>query len=250
MMLALLALLVAQQPPRLIAGQIETVAAGGNLGQQVRGFRGPTWVGYAVDAVPGQRGCFASNGTDSADETLYLEGERTATILFRVDQGEVEKVRVTSASCQLDLADLTLHWLTGVRGADSVEFLKTLRVKSAFAAIAAQAEATAETFLRETAESRQGERGLREQAARSLAASRGPAGLAVVLRLLKQDGDEKFRECLPGALAAAPGNAGTLPLIDIATKDKNRKVQERAFFWLGHSRDARAQKFVEEILEK
>ena len=248
MSVALLVLMLAQQP-RLISGHVDPVAGGGSLAQQVRGSQGPAWVGYTVDVVPVQRGCFGADGSDFT-ETAFLEGERTANILFRIDKGEVEKMRVVSSSCQLDIAGLTLHWLTGVRGADSVVFLRSLPMRNAIPAIGAHADASAETFLRETAESTKAVRSDRERAAHSLAANRGPAGLAVVLRLLEMDGDEKFRESLPGAIAAAPSNAGTLPLIGIATKDKNRKARERAFFWLGRSKDGRAQKFVEQILAK
>ena len=261
---------VALAQPRVAAGRVEAAAAGSNLAQQIRGFAGPSWVGYTVDAVPGQRGCCTTinNGMCSTgcaleggsigatacptESTAFLEGERTANILFRVDQGEVERVRVFSASCQLDIGGLTLHWLSGVRPAESVTFLRSLTTKGlrAVSAIAVHADPSAEAFLRETAESTKETRNERQRAAHWLASTRGVAGLAVVLRLLESDSDERFRESLPNAIAEAPGGAGISALIDIATKDKSRKVRERAFFWLGRSKDARAQKFVEEILSK
>jgi len=188
--------------------------------------------------------------SEQPDNTVYLEGERTANILYRIEKGEVEKVRVFSASCQLDIAGLTLHWLTGVRSADSVAFLKSLDMRNRVSAIGVHADPTADAFLRETAESVNATRTDRDRAAHMLASTRGPTGLSVVLKLLESDTDEKFRESLPGAIAQAPNGAGISPLMDIATKDKSRKVRERAFFWLGRSKDARAQKFVEEILAK
>ena len=254
--------------PRLASGRVEQSAAGPNLTQQIRSMPGPAWVGYTVEAVPGQRGCCTSinNGICSmgcaleggatagsscpADSTVFLEGERTASILFRVDKGEVERVRVFSPSCQLDIAGLTLHWLSGVRPADSVALLRSLALRNSVWAIAVHADPSADGFLRETAESKSATRGDRERAAQSLAATRGAAGLGVVLKLLESDSDERFRESLPGAIAQAPAGAGVSALMDIATKDKNRKVRERAFFWLGRSKDARAQRFVEEILSK
>ena len=263
MNLALLVLTLAQLP-RLTSGSVEQSAAGSNLGQQVRGFAGPTWVGYVVEAIPGQRGCCTSinngvycaleggmmGGGTCSTETAFLEGERTANILFRVDDGDVQRVRVFSSWCQLDIGGLKFHWLTGVRPADSVAFLRSLPVKSAFSAIAVHADASAESYLRETAESTSAPRNDRERAARALASSRGPGGLAIVLKLLESEQDERLRESLPGAIAQAPNNSGTQALIDIATRDKSRKVRERAFFWLGRSQDARAKRFVEEILSK
>ena len=266
---------LAQQPPRLASGRLEsTAASGSNLGAQIRGFAGPAWVGYTVDAVPGQRGCCTtvSNGicsmgcaleggmmtgaacsTESPGEsgTAFLEGERTANILFRVDKGEIERVRVFSPSCQIDIAGLTLHWLTGARTSESVAFLRTLTTqRNMISAISVHADPGANEFLRTTAESTAASRTDRDRAAHALAATRGSAGLAIVRRLFDTDTDERFRESLAGAIAMAPNNAGTSALIDIATKDKNRKVRERAFFWLGRSKDPRAQKFVEEILAR
>jgi len=187
------------------------------------------------------------------ESTVFLEGERAVNILFRVDRGEIERVRAFSPSCQLDIATLSLHWLTGVQTAESVALLKTLtnqRTNSVLSAIAAHADPSADAYLKEVAESPTAARHERERAAHSLASTRGAAGMAVVMKLLESDSDDQFRASLPSAIAQAPGNAGTSTLIDIATKDKSRKVRERAFFWLGRSKDVRAQKFVEEVLSK
>ena len=267
------AALTQSKPPRVAGGRIETSPAGSNLTQQIRGAAGPAWVGYTVDAVPGQRGCCTSinNGVcsmgcaleggmmtgtscpaEQSDSTVFLEGERTANVLFRVDNGEIERVRVFSTSCQLDIGVLTLHWLSGVRSADSVALLKSLTLprSGVVGAVAVHADPSADAFLRETAESASASRNDRERAAHWLASSRGPGGLAVVLKLLESDTDDRLRESLPGAIAQAPAGSGTSALMDIAAKDKSRKVRERAFFWLGRSKDPRAERFVAEILAK
>ena len=252
-------LLVAQ--PRLASGHLESAAAGSNLAQQVRGTTGATWVGYTITAVPAQRDCgntihaleggHMTQAPGLTESTAFLEGERTANILMRIENGEVQRIRVFSPSCQLDIAGLTLHWLTSVRAADSIAFIRTLtEQRNMISAVAAHADPTADLFLRETAESTTAARTDRDRAAHSLALTRGASGLAIVRHLLDTDKDERFRESLPGALALAPNHAGTSPLIDAARTDKNRKVRERAFFWLGRSKDPRAQKFVEEILAR
>lgn len=249
-------LLVAQ--PRLASGHLESAALGSNLAQQVRGITGAAWVGYTITAVPAQRDCgntiHALEGGQApglTESTAFLEGERTANILMRIENGEVQRIRVFSPSCQLDLAGLTLHWLTSVRAADSIAFIRTLtEQRNMISAVAAHADPAADLFLRETAESTAAARTDRDRAAHSLALTRGASGLAIVRHLLDTDKDERFRESLPGALALAPNNAGTSNLIDAARTDKNRKVRERAFFWLGRSNDPRAQKFLEEILAR
>jgi hypothetical protein len=272
---ALGALAQQQQPPRLASGHVVETAAGPNLGQQIRSFAGPAWVGYSIAAVPGHRGCCYSinngfcsygcaleggsiagqacpaNGSPD-DNTAFLEGERIANILVRVDKGEVEKVQVYSPTCQLDIGSLTLHWLTGVDPAASVAFLRSLSLTGTrvVSAIGAHVDPSADAFLREIAGLQTAQKRDRERAATLLASTRGPAGLAIVMKLLKDDPDEQFRSTLPGAIAQAPSGGGTSALIDLATKDQSRKVRERAFFWLGRSKDPRAQRFVEEILAK
>ena len=262
---------IALAQPRLASGRLESTAASSSMAQQIRGFgAGPAWVGYTIDAVPAQRGCCYSinNGVCStgcaleggamtgtscpADSTVFLEGERTANILMRIDKGEVERVRVFSPSCQLDISGLTLHWLTGVREAESVAYLHALSVKGSniVGAIAAHTDPSAEQFLRETAESASAQRRDRERAAMWLALTRGASGFAVVKRLVETDADDQFRSQLTSAIAQAPDGAGTGELIDLATRDKSRRVRERAFFWLGRAKDASAQKFVSEILSK
>lgn len=260
--------------PLIAGGRVVESAASGSLAQQIRGVPGLAWVGYSINAIPGHRGCCYSinNGVcstgcaleggyfqgaacpaNSNESPVYLEGERTANIMFRVDHGEVVKVRLFSPTCQIEIGDLTLHWITGVRSADSIAFLKTISPTDGMrvvSAIGAHADPAADAFLRETAESTSADRRDRERAAMLLASSRGASGMGIVLRLLKDDRDDKLRESLPGALAQAPDFAGTNSLMDVATTDKDRKVRERAFFWLGRSKDPKAQKFIEEILSK
>ena len=162
--LVLVAVLVGAQP-RVSSGRVEVAAVGSNLAAQVRGFAGPSWVGYAVEAVAAHRGyCTSENGV--ADGTAFLEGERAAHILLRVDKGQVERVRVLSPSCTLDVDALTLHWLTGVRAVESVAFLKS--VKGGVGAIAAHADPSADAFLKETAESTAATQGDRQRAAYAL----------------------------------------------------------------------------------
>ena len=171
-------------------------------------------------------------------------------MLMRVNHGEVEKLRVFSPSCQLDAGELTLHWLSGVPPAASIAFLKSLTQVNRINAIGAHQDPAADAFLRETAESTTALRHDRERAAMILASTRGATGLAIVKHLLDSDADEQLRQLLPAALDQAPDGAGTMILIDAATRDRNRKVREKAFFWLGRSKDSRAQRFVAEVLAK
>src|SRR5678816_2346429 len=57
---------------------------------------------------------------------LKLEGADTLFVLYRIADGNIQRIRIASPECPLDTNGLTLHWLTGVRPADSIEYLATL----------------------------------------------------------------------------------------------------------------------------
>ena len=57
---------------------------------------------------------------------LKLEGAETIYVLYRIEEGGVQRIRVASPECPLDAGGLTLHWLTGVRAADSIDWLAAL----------------------------------------------------------------------------------------------------------------------------
>lgn len=91
---------------------------------------GATWVGYAVPVSRRDResGCWADNDLTRPARVgpLKLEGPDALVVLYRVADRSVKRIRIASPECPLDTGGLTLHWLTGVRPGDSVEWLTTL----------------------------------------------------------------------------------------------------------------------------
>ena len=49
-------------------------------------------------------------------------------VLYRVEEKAVQKIRIFSPDCELDAGGRTIHWLDGVKSADSVTLLATLRL--------------------------------------------------------------------------------------------------------------------------
>jgi hypothetical protein len=60
---------------------------------------------------------------------LKLEGAETMYVLYRIEEGRVQRIRVSSPECPLDAGGLTLHWLTGVRATDSIDWLAALATR-------------------------------------------------------------------------------------------------------------------------
>ena len=122
------------QTPAVVNGTLETRAATQPVDREITAIMsqapGPAWVGYAV-AVNGrdrEAGCWASDGISGRTRVgpLKLEGPDTIFVLYRIAGRGVQQIRLASPECPLDTGGLTLYWLTGVRAADSVDWLATL----------------------------------------------------------------------------------------------------------------------------
>ena len=55
---------------------------------------------------------------------VRLEAGTQVTMFVRLVEKRVERLRALTDDCPVDVGGLDLHWLTGVSGADSVEWLK------------------------------------------------------------------------------------------------------------------------------
>ena len=85
---------------------------------------------------------------------IHLEPPDHAVILFRVDNGAVERIRTLSPDCEIDAGNLPVHWLNDVKPAESVALLDALcdaagaLQDSAMSAIASHADPAADAALK------------------------------------------------------------------------------------------------------
>ena len=140
--LALLSTLALFAQPRVTNAKLERRSAAAGLEAEFRrlvaGQTAPAWIGYAVPAIPGERnmccynsarccaGCALESGRTSAGTTapstgpVRLEGPSSVLVLYRIEQGNVGKIRTFSPDCELDAGGLPFFWLEGVRDRKSV----------------------------------------------------------------------------------------------------------------------------------
>jgi hypothetical protein len=106
--------------PKIENAKLETRAVNGSLDAAFRSIvassADPAWIGYSVSQIPGER---------STCGTVSLEGAREFVVLYRVASAQVEKIRAYATDCVFDAGGLSLHWLTGVDGAQSAMLLST-----------------------------------------------------------------------------------------------------------------------------
>jgi hypothetical protein len=293
--LAALAVSTAEAPvgqPPIVNARLDSAPAAGGLEAAVRAAvgkqSGAAWIGYAVPRIPGEgqaccwnergKGCGLAgreanpatfwNGLPEgqraaapapAPRVVELEGPSHVSVLLRAEGGAIGKIRAYSSDCPLDAGGLPLHWLTGVKPAESVALLlrradaegadRKSTVEPAVHALAMHAGGEAQAALERLASSAPLEQ-TRKSALFWLAAARGRAGYQAVSRSAREDPSDKVREHAIFALTQSKEPEAIPTIVRIAREDRSPRVRKQAMFWLGQSRDPRAFKFFEEVLSR
>jgi hypothetical protein len=257
----LIAAPVFAQTPAVVNGTLETRAAAQSIGREITAIMGrspgPAWVGYAVPVNRSDResGCWSVDGLNGRTRVgpLKLEGPDTVMVLYRIAGNDVQQIRVVSPECPLDAGGLTVHWFTGVRAADSVDYLETLATDgtrrmghTAIMAIAFHADARATDRLIALARDNRNSN-VRGTALFWVAQRAGDKALGTLTQAL-EDPETEVRKKAVFALSQLPKDEGVPKLIDVARNHRDAAVRRQAMFWLGQSRDPRALAFFEQVL--
>jgi hypothetical protein len=219
-------------------------APGQTFDERVQAAAGPVWFAYTVPAAPGQQQMCNWN----EQRKLMLEGARELTVLYRVEKGTVQKIRVATEACEIDSGGLPVERIN-VTPAESIAILSRFAGQdSALHAIASHADPTAVTVLvriaREDANPR-----IRGKALFWLANSAQRAiAKEEISRSLDQDPETEVKRSAVFALSRLPAGEGVPKLMEVAQSNRNTEVRRQAMFWLGQSKDPRAIAFFEKIL--
>jgi hypothetical protein len=260
---SLVALTASAQTPSVVNGKLEPRAAQQTAEREIaslmKNVPGPAWVGYEVPVAGrnGNVGCWSNDGQQARLQTgtLKLEGPTSTYVLFRIAGARVQEVRVASPECVLDVGGLTLHWLTGISPASSLDWLATLAssdasrhvANHATMAIAMHAVPQATDRLITIARGNH-TADVRGAAVFWLAQRAGDKAAGAISDAL-DDPDTEVKKKAVFALSQLPKDDGVPKLIEVARTNKNPEVRRQAMFWLGQSRDPRAIAFFEEILK-
>ncbi len=265
--------------PQVENAQIQTRSVAGTLAATMadveKNAASPMWVGYAVNAVAGQHSICCGNYNDgescrkcalenedardavkakneASKSPLRLEGERRLTVLFRLQDQQLMRVKVATDDCVLDAGGLGFVWLTDIKPAESVAFLgEYVRDENlgghgrhsvsneALMAIALhngpQAQAALESF---TVPAQPEE--LRKQAAFWLGVARGKEGFTALQRMAKNDPSSEVRGHVAFALSVSKEPAALEEMIRMAHDDESGHVRGQAIFWLAQKAGKRA----------
>jgi len=262
--------------PRLVNAKLETHALQGTLEEtfkrMVAAQTDPAWIGYAVPVVPGDRHmcCYYSNsdenysyrgcsleprsplpaaGTGNASPVL-LEAPKNFYVMFRAERNEMTKLRTFSADCELDAGGTTVHWLTGVRAADSVNLLASYQPvqSNALSAIALHLDTAADAVLEKYLAPSQPE-SIRRRTAVQMGQLRGRRGFEILRGMVKDEKNERVRESAMQGLAFSK-EPGALELVLSAAKnDPSIRVRGEALSWLAREAGRKASGAIQDAID-
>ena len=272
------------QLPRLGGGQLTVRPVSGSLENAVRslaaGQASAAWIGYAVQMIPGEHNmCCGDHGWGGGccgtcrlegKESGYVSGEpkrislesgRFLFVLFRVEKGQIQKIRTFSEECELDAGGLPFFWLTGARAPESVSFLLSFTrgvdagerrppslAESALAALAFHEDPTADAAFDQLSAVGQPE-SIRERASFWLGAARGARGYQVLRRMMRDDPSPSVREKVVFALNISHEPEALATMIEAAKGDKSDHVRGQALFWLGQKAGQKAVGAIADAIE-
>ncbi len=224
-----------------------------DLDNLVRQTKEPVWAGYEVPMVPGRhciccgesgwRGVCHLEGGDnfhqSNDDEMVPSGG-TLLVLYRIEQGHVDKIRAFSGDCELDAGDRDVYWWSEVDPRQSLEFLgrqvaearSTKLGERAVLAIALHEHGRAGELLESFATDDHDE-DVADKAIFWMGAARGESGFDSLQRIEKRIRDTDLREQITFALYISKVEGATPKLIEMAKNDDQDEVRGQALFWLG-----------------
>ncbi|HKV94730.1 MAG TPA: HEAT repeat domain-containing protein [Candidatus Angelobacter sp.] len=273
LLLAVSSVVAAAQKPKVSNAKLQELSAGSSLKATVDGLAqkqaGPLWIGYRIPTAAKERTlcCFDSvdqfKNSDKCCMGCRMESEKGgsfngtvsdcsqpeplpyAFVFLRASAGQIGKVRVYSADCALEFANLPLYWLEDVQPEQSVDLLTGLALAAdadnaygkkgsahqAVMAIAMHDTPAADAALEKLIQPGQRE-SLRENVAFWLGVERGKKGVELLRKYVKEDPDDNMRAKGTFAFSQSKEPEALKDLIDMARHDSSPHVRGQAIFWL------------------
>ncbi len=262
------------QQPRIVRGTVTSVAAAADLGAQIRGAR-TSYIGYSVPEVEGERVmcCFDHFGDFKAggkcvldhDGSFFTNDDRddphpvasgSFALLYRVENGEIVRVRSYSMECVLDADRAAVTWIDGVDPRKSVALIASILEKPGhhsdyiMSTLAMHADPSATTELERILKSPDAPDESRGHAAFWLGQTRGRRGYEDILAMARsQSASPHLREKVVFALSQSKEPEAIDELIKLARNDPAGHVRGQALFWLSQKAGKKAAGAVRAALD-
>jgi len=288
----------AQQPaqnaaprPKITNAKLQELSASAGFEATVNSLvqkqTAPLWIGYRIPAAAKERTMCCIDSFDQAASSgnkccmgCKLESERGSSfngtvsdcsppeplpyafVFLRAEEKQITKVRVYSADCPLDFANLPLYWLDDVKPEQSVELLSKMAFAEtpegesrhkgpehqAVMAIALHDTPAADAALEKMIQPGQ-RSSLRENVAFWLGVERGKKGLELLRKYVRDDPDDRVREKGTFAFSQSKQPEALKDLIGMARHDQSPKVRGQAIFWLAQKGSKKAAEQITDAIE-
>ena len=267
--------------PKISNAKVQALSASAGLKATVDGLvqkqTTPLWIGYRIPTAAKERTMCCFDSVDQFQNSAgccmgcRMESEKGGSIngtvsdcsppeplpyafvFMRASGGQIGKVRVYSADCALEFANLPLYWLEDVKPEQSVDFLAGLALardsEEAFGkkgpgrqpvmAIAMHDTPAADAALEKMIQPGQPV-SLREDVAFWLGVERGKKGLDLLRKYIKEDPDDRVREKGTFAFSQSKEPEALKDLIGMARYDSSPRVRGQAIFWLAQKGSKKA----------
>ena len=265
--------------PQIKNAKLETVAAAGNLQQQIEAFAlrqsGSAWIGYSVPAVSSHRTiCCYDGGWQErtccgtcrlSSEHNTFSGSRddcddvevtSLAVLYRVEEKKIDTIRIFSQNCSIDAGGLAVSVIVNADPKQSVAYLSTFVTKDqdshlarrALDALSEHADSSADAALDHFVSAEYPEK-TREHAAFWLGVARGAHGYATLKGLIESDPDDNFRDKLTFPISQSSEPQAQDELIHVAKGDSSSRVRGQALFWLAQKAGRKVAGAISDAIE-
>lgn len=231
-----------------LAALLITLPLFADLRQQIESKSG--WVGYSVPVTGNHTICSWDDGNSTISDGPYLRASTALYVLFHVDGGRIDTLRMSSPECGAFSQSVT--WVSNVDPRESVRFLRTLVdgddhsiAKKAVTAIALQ-PGTVDDLI-DIAKHNPAPK-IRSQALFWISQAAGARAASVLKDAIDNDPEESVKTKAVFGISQLPNDQSIPMLIDLIKTNHSRAVRKKAAFWLGQKNDPRALQALEDIL--
>lgn len=287
---AIMAAQEAPPKPKISNAKVQQLSASAGLKATVDGLvqkqTAPLWIGYRIPTVAKERTMCCFDSVDQFQNSAgcclgcRMESDKGGSIngtvsncsppeplpyafvFMRASDGQFGKVKVYSADCALDFANLPVYWLEDVKPEQSVDYLAGLAFardsEEAFGkkgsgrqpvmAIAMHDTPAADAVLEKMIQPGQPV-SLREDVAFWLGVERGKKGLELLRKYIKEDPDERVREKGTFAFSQSKEPDALQDLIGMARHDESPHVRGQAIFWMAQKGSKKAAEQITDAIE-
>jgi HEAT repeat protein len=179
-------------------------------------------------------------------------GEKEYLIFAKMTDGVAERIRIFSATCDLDAGGNTVSFVNSVSRADSLDFLRNAAERGdkkarngALLALSLHEGAT-DTLI--DLARRNDSKEVRGQALFWLSQAAGHKAAEALKDAVNNDPEESVRAKAVFGISQLPNDESIPLLIDLMKNNRSREVRKKAAFWLGQKNDPRALAAIEDIL--